>query len=139
METLKFARILKLPQLLAKKSFFLFGPRATGKSFLIRNELSTAKRYDLLDAQTFTRLSRQPSLIGETTFDTSSPIVIDEIQKLPSLLDEVHRLIEERNLTFLLTGSSARRLRRGGVNLLAGRAGKLVSFHLYRKNFPIFH
>jgi uncharacterized protein len=113
-------RILDLPNLLNKKSFFLFGARGSGKTSLIRNTLSDLPRYDLLDASTFSRLSRRPTILAEELGET--PVVIDEIQKLPQLLDEVHRLIEERGARFLLTGSSARKLKRGGANLLAGRA-----------------
>ena len=77
--------------------------------------------FNLLSGDTFTRLARNPNYIDETCRD-ENPIVIDEIQKMPALLDEVHRLIEERGMRFLLTGSSARKLRRGGINLLGGRA-----------------
>lgn len=115
-------RFLQLDRLLAKKSFFLFGPRATGKTTLIRRQLPQARVYDLLDSQTFSRLLKNPKLIEEENKSHPTLIVIDEIQKLPSLLDEVHRLIEKENWKFLLTGSSARKLKRGAANLLAGRA-----------------
>lgn len=115
-------RLLNIANLLKRKSFFLFGCRGTGKTSLVRATLPSLPRYDLLSAQTFAQLSRRPQLIGEEHSDPSIPIVIDEIQKLPQLLDEVHRLIEERGMMFLLTGSSARKLKRGGANLLAGRA-----------------
>lgn len=123
-------RVLNLDKLLKRKSFFLFGARGTGKTSLIRATLPSYPRYDLLSASTFGALSRRPSLIEEENWNSDLPIVIDEIQKLPQLLDEVHRLIEERNLRFLLTGSSARKLKRGGANLLAGRAweARLFSF-----------
>jgi uncharacterized protein len=123
-------RLLSLANLLNKKSFFLFGSRGTGKTTLIRNTLPSLPRYDLLHAPTFAALSRRPELIGEEHTDPSVPVVIDEIQKLPQLLDEVHRLIEERGMRFLLTGSSARKLRRGGANLLAGRAWEARLFPL---------
>jgi len=106
--------------LLQKKSFFLFGPRATGKSTLIKTQLPGAQVFDLLDRATFRRLLADPSIIGQSP--KPGPIVIDEIQKIPSLLDEVHRQIESKKKIFLLTGSSARKLRHGGANLLAGRA-----------------
>ncbi len=115
-------RILNLPDLLRKKSFFLFGPRSVGKSFLIRKSLPDAKVYNLLQPEVLTELARRPSLLEERQEDWSQIIVLDEIQKLPDLLNEVHRLIEEKGARFLLTGSSARTLRRGGVNSLAGRA-----------------
>jgi len=115
-------RVLDLPGLIRKKSHFLFGPRQTGKSFLIRHTLQGVRLYDLLDHATYLALSQQPTRIAEELTATDRVVVIDEIQRLPELLNEVHRLIEERGIKFLLTGSSARKLRRGGVNLLGGRA-----------------
>jgi predicted AAA+ superfamily ATPase len=88
---------------------------------LVEQSLSSAKVYDLLDAEVFQRLMRNPGVIGEETRNHPL-VVIDEIQKLPSLLDEVHRQIHKGKQKFLLTGSSARKLRRGAANLLAGRA-----------------
>ena len=116
------SRSIDLPRLLAKKSYFLLGPRQTGKSFLIRQTLPGVRLYDLLDSSTFLTLSRNPERIAEELTDRDRIIVIDEIQRLPELLNEVHRLIETRHVHFLLTGSSARKLRGGGVNLLGGRA-----------------
>lgn len=115
-------RRLNLKDALSKKSCFLFGPRQTGKSSLIRHELDSSKVYNLLDSATLLALSRNQQKIRQELTPRDRIIVIDEIQKLPSLLDEVHFLIEEKGLRFLLTGSSARKLRRGGVNLLGGRA-----------------
>src|SRR5207237_3718653 len=115
-------RALDLPGLIQKKSHFLFGPRQTGKSFLIRHTLPGVRLYDLLDHATYLALSQQPGRIAEELTAADRVVVIDEIQRLPELLNEVHRLIEERRIKFLLTGSSARKLRRGGVNLLGGRA-----------------
>jgi predicted AAA+ superfamily ATPase len=115
-------RIVDLPPLLDKKSHFLLGPRQTGKTFLIQNTLKEAKVYDLLDTSIFLALSRNPSRIAEELTPQDHLIVIDEIQRLPELLNEVHRLIESRRIRFLMTGSSARKLRRGGINLLGGRA-----------------
>lgn len=108
--------------MLQKKSCFLFGPRQTGKSWLIRKSLGSSRTYNLLDSETFLRLSKSPQLIRQERRSGEKIVVIDEIQKLPNLLDEVQFLIEEQGLHFLLTGSSARKLRRGGVNLLGGRA-----------------
>lgn len=119
-------RILDIKGKLKSKSHFLFGPRQTGKSTLIRHELPEARVYNLLDSQMYLALSRRPSLLREELTDSDRLVVIDEIQKLPQLLDEVHLLIEERGVRFLLTGSSARKLRRGGVNLLGGRARSLT-------------
>ncbi len=115
-------RVLDLPELIRKKSHFLFGPRQTGKSFLIRHTLPGVRLYDLLDHATYLALSQHPGRIAEELTAADRVVVIDEIQRLPELLNEVHRLIEERGIKFLLTGSSARKLRRGGVNLLGGRA-----------------
>lgn len=121
------SRKLNLLPLLKKKSFFLFGPRGTGKTTLIRDQLgSEAVVIDLLKSQFALRLTARPHELEQIIFaediNHNTIVVIDEIQKVPSLLDEVHRLIEEKNLRFLLTGSSARKLRRGASNLLAGRA-----------------
>lgn len=137
-----YTRVLDLPQLLAKKSYFLFGPRATGKSYLVREQLgSRALIVDLLRSDLLLRLSARPSeledLVG-TRRGPSTWVVIDEVQKLPELLDEVHRLIEERRIRFLLTGSSARKLRRGRVNLLAGRAWTAAMFPLVWPEIPDF-
>ena len=115
-------RALNLPSLLQKKSHFLFGPRQTGKTSLIRHSLKGVRSYDLLDNSVYLSLSRDPGRIAQETGPRDKIIVIDEIQRLPVLLNEVHRLIEERGVHFLLTGSSARKLRHGGVNLLGGRA-----------------
>lgn len=115
-------RILNLPALLEKRSHFLLGPRQTGKTFLIRHSLKGARVYDLLDASIYLALSHRPERISQELTPQDRVVVIDEIQRLPELLNEVHRLIEDRGIRFLLTGSSARKLRRGGVNLLGGRA-----------------
>jgi predicted AAA+ superfamily ATPase len=115
-------RLLDLPGLLAKRSHFLFGPRQTGKTSLVRHSLKGAKVYDLLDTSVFLALSRNPGRLSEELGPRDSIVVIDEIQRLPILLNEVHRLVEGRGVRFLLTGSSARKLRRGGINLLGGRA-----------------
>ncbi|HXG20593.1 MAG TPA: ATP-binding protein [Methylomirabilota bacterium] len=130
---MKIARYLNLPQLLEKKSFFLFGPRATGKTFLIREQLADrAFVIDLLRSDLYLRLSGSPAdLEALIAAHGSCPVVvIDEVQKVPPLLDEVHRLIENRGVKFLLTGSSARKLRRGQANLLAGRAWQANLFPL---------
>ena len=113
---------MDLAALLGKKSHFLLGPRQTGKTTLIRNLLPDAVVYDLLDSSVFLALSQNPGRLAEELAPATTTVAIDEIQRLPVLLNEVHRLIEERGIRFLLTGSSARQLRRGGVNLLGGRA-----------------
>jgi predicted AAA+ superfamily ATPase len=120
---MKYNRILNILEPLGERSLFLLGPRQTGKTTLLQQILPNATTYDLLRADTFQELSADPSLIRQRLTPDDKIIVIDEIQKLPILLDEVHSLIQRNpNLRFVLTGSSARKLRRGGVNLLAGRA-----------------
>lgn len=133
-----YQRHLKLPELLSKKSFFLFGPRSTGKSTLIDLQLPESSVYDLLDAATYQKLLKDPKVIEQENPSESPLIVIDEIQKLPSLLDEVHRLIQKKGFRFLLTGSSARKLRQKGVNLLAGRAWESQLFGLTSVEIPNF-
>ncbi len=115
-------RTLDLPALLKQKSHFLFGPRQTGKSSLIARLLGNARVYDLLDSSVYLAMSREHGRLAQEIGPQDRVVVIDEIQRLPELLNEVHRLIERRGIRFLLTGSSARKLRRGGVNLLGGRA-----------------
>jgi predicted AAA+ superfamily ATPase len=138
-----FIRTLDLGALAKKKSFFLLGPRATGKSFLIREQLGgQAVVIDLLRSDVFFRLSADPSLL-ESMIDgarrgATVPVVIDEVQKLPPLLDEVHRLIEERKMHFVLTGSSARKLRQGHANLLGGRAWTANLYPLTYAEIPKF-
>ncbi|MBI4430579.1 MAG: ATP-binding protein [Candidatus Omnitrophica bacterium] len=116
------ARLIDLKKMLRQKSFFLFGPRQTGKSWLIRETLADYRLYNLLNNETYLTLSRSLSHLREECGSADRFVIIDEIQKLPALLDEIHLLIEERGIHFLLTGSSARKLRRGGTNLLGGRA-----------------
>jgi len=116
------SRALDLGRFVATKSAFLLGPRQTGKSTLIGQALSDYRSYNLLHTDVFLRLSQRPARLREEVRPTDSLIVIDEVQKLPILLDEVQSLIDERGLRFLLTGSSARRLFARGVNLLGGRA-----------------
>ncbi len=109
--------------LLKNQSFFLFGPRGTGKTTWLRATYPDSTRLDLLNSESARLLLGSPSrLKGMVGPNRGEPVIIDEVQKIPALLDEVHRLIEEEKMTFILTGSSARKLRRGGANLLAGRA-----------------
>jgi len=132
-----YIRQLNLSNLLKKRSYFLMGPRGAGKSTLIAQTLPQAKVYDLLDAVQFQRLLKEPTLIAQET-NADTLVVIDEIQKLPGLLDEVHRLIVNRKQTFLLTGSSVRKLRKGGANLLAGRAYQTSLLPLISREIPHF-
>ena len=137
---MEISRQLQLPPLLAMKSFFLFGPRATGKTTLIRRKLAkNATIIDLLDSRYFMRLSAAPHDL-ESIVDAGSAhiIVIDEIQRIPELLNEIQRLIENRRVTFLLTGSSTRKLRRGKANLLAGRVWEARMFPFIHRELPDF-
>ncbi|MBW1781498.1 MAG: ATP-binding protein [Deltaproteobacteria bacterium] len=115
-------RKLDLSDGLLKKSYFLFGPRQTGKTSLIQHTLSRHRCYNLLQTDVFLKLSRTPQRLRQEITPDERIVIIDEIQKLPILLDEVHSLIEEKGIRFLLTGSSARKLRNKGINLLGGRA-----------------
>lgn len=115
-----YPRLLKNPD----TSTLLFGPRGTGKSTWIAKHFADATTYDLLDSREALRLEREPHLLyGELeNLRPGSWVILDEVQKVPALMDEVHRLIEKRGLRFILCGSSARKLKRSGANLLAGRA-----------------
>ena len=104
-------------------SYFLLGPRGVGKSCFVNNSYKKALYFDLLDSDIYTKLLASPRRLSEYIPSSFKQwIIIDEIQKIPALLDEVHRLIEKRKLKFILTGSSARKLKTKNVNLLAGRA-----------------
>jgi predicted AAA+ superfamily ATPase len=139
-----FQRQLKLIPLLQKKSFFLLGPRATGKSSLAKEQLGQhAVILNLLKSDLYLKLSAAPwelePMINASLSDGNIDyIVVDEIQKVPHLLDEVHRLIEDRKLRFLLTGSSARKLKHGHANLLAGRAWTANLYPLSYSEIPHF-
>jgi predicted AAA+ superfamily ATPase len=115
-------RILDIAAVLDRKSCFLFGPRQTGKTSLVKHTIEGAVVYNLLDTAVFRQFAAHPGRLREELHRHTGPVVIDEIQRLPELLNEVQLLIDERKLRFLLTGSSARKLRRGAANLLGGRA-----------------
>jgi predicted AAA+ superfamily ATPase len=119
-------RYLDLNSFLKNKSILFLGPRRTGKTHYILNQLKPDIIYDLLDSRQFLRLSQRPFLIEEEIKNNNQIVVIDEIQKLPILMDQVHRLIESKNIKFVLTGSSARKLKRTHTSLMAGRA-KIIS------------
>lgn len=124
-----FRRHVKLTK---SHSFFLFGPRGCGKSTLLQTQYKTKKSLylDLLESRTETRYHRDPDLLYKDVKARKNVdwVIIDEVQKVPKLLDLVHKCIEEFKIKFILTGSSARKLKRGGANLLAGRA---FLYHLY--------
>lgn len=131
-----YKRILDLHQTLSRKSLFLLGPRQTGKSTFLRQAYPQALYVNLLKNSEFQLYSRSPSKLQEAVryFTENSEeriVIIDEIQKIPVLLDEVHDLIEsDKSLRFILTGSSARKLKHGGANLLGGRASRFYFYPL---------
>lgn len=119
METI--SRFLRKP----RESFFLFGPRGTGKSTWVEAACRNALAVNLLEPDVFRRFAARPEILRDLVRARKGPVevVIDEVQKVPGILDAVHQLMEEdRGRRFILTGSSARKLKRGGVDLLAGRA-----------------
>jgi predicted AAA+ superfamily ATPase len=116
-------------QLPPNRSAFLWGPRKTGKTTLLKQQFADAFWIDLLDYDLFLTLSQKPARLGQILeAQSSKTVVIDEVQKIPHLMDEIHRLIENKRYRFVLSGSSARKFRRGNVNLLGGRAWR---FELY--------
>lgn len=115
-----YSRLLKIQN---NKSFFLFGPRGTGKTTWVKSTFPKAIYLDLLEAELFNDLLANPSRLENfIPKDFKDWVIIDEIQRVPELLHEVHRLIESQRIKFILTGSSARKLKKKGPNLLAGRA-----------------
>lgn len=122
------SRIIEKP-LKYDKSFFLIGPRGTGKTYWIKKSLPDSVYIDLLDTGVYTQFLAAPSRITEKIPPNYQGwIIIDEVQRVPELLNEAHRLIENHGYKFVLTGSSARALRKKGVNLLSGRA---LLYHMY--------
>ena len=131
-----YARKLQI-RLPAKQSTFLWGARQAGKSSYLRQHYPDSIYYDLLNTHEITRFTREPHLLYEEINVLSKdklkhPVIIDEIQKVPDLLNEVHRLIEDRHVQFILCGSSARKLKNQSTNLLGGRAW---IYHLYPLTF----
>lgn len=136
------SRSLKI-ELPKRQSAFLWGPRQTGKSTLLKSSFPHSVYIDLLDFDEMDRFNARPTALGESLSalsadNLSHPIIIDEIQQVPALLNEVHRLIESEGLSFILCGSSARKLKRPGVNLLGGRAWKYDLFPLTIPEIPDF-
>ncbi len=123
-----FPRLLTPP----KTSFFLLGPRGTGKTTWLKQHFADTMRFDLLDEARYQRYLQDIGSFQRelATVPDGAWVTIDEVQRLPALLNEVHRAIEDRRLRFALTGSSARKLRRAGVNLLAGRALRCTMYPL---------
>lgn len=127
----------------AGQSAFLWGPRKTGKSTLLHRLFPRSAHFDLLDTRLLLEWTRAPWVFRERVqaLDSATrahPIVIDEVQKAPAILDEVHRLIENAGLRFVLCGSSARKLKRGQANLLGGRAWRFGLHPLTRLEIPTF-
>src|SRR3990167_6387622 len=126
------------------QSAFLWGARKTGKSTFLRGNFPQSTWYDLLNSDEWARLTAQPHLLRDEILALPEtllkyPIVIDEIQKIPALLNEVHWLIENKKCHFILCGSSARKLKYGAVNLLGGRAWKFNFYPLVYKEIVDFN
>ncbi len=119
-KTMLYPRLKRPPE----QSFFLFGPRGVGKSTWAAESFPGAQRFDLLDEALYQDLLADPSLFAGQlrALVDGSQVIVDEVQRIPGLLNEVHRFIEEKGLRFVLLGSSARKLKTGSTNLLAGRA-----------------
>src|SRR3990167_7955246 len=139
----EFKRILniKLPD---KQSAFLWGARKTGKSTYLKNRFPDSIVFDFLNTDVFFKISKNPALLREILLakDKASlkyPIILDEVQKVPQVLDEVHWLIENSGLRFILCGSSARKLKRGQANLLGGRAWRYEMFPLVTAEIENFN
>ena len=135
--TLQRALDLDLPR---GQSAFVWGPRKVGKTTLLRQKYPDAPFYDLLDGDLRLELTRRPALLREwiaaTPRKPGTPVILDEVQKVPALLDEVHWLIENRRIGFIMCGSSARKMRRGHANLLGGRAWRYEVFPLVSAELP---
>lgn len=132
MENIKRQLAMDLPE---RQSAFLWGPRKSGKSTWLKQTFPAAIRYDFLKTDLVLRFSKQPSLLREELLETSAdllrePVILDEVQKIPAVMDEVHWLIENKGIRFILCGSSARKLKRGHANLLGGRAWRFEMFPL---------
>jgi uncharacterized protein len=126
------------------KTAFLWGARQTGKSTYLKKRFKTQTSFNLLDTDLFLEFTRTPSRMREIVLSLKDqgklvqPVIIDEVQKIPALLDEIHFLIEEKKISFLLAGSSARKLKRGHGNLLGGRAWRFQMHPLVYREIPDF-
>lgn len=142
-ELVRYKRLLKM-ELPPRQSAFLWGARKTGKSYYLKEHFSKSIRYDLLETDLYLKLAKEPHLLREEVLALSRaslkyPIIIDEIQKIPQLLDEVHWLIENTEAKFILCGSSARKLKKVAANLLGGRAWRYSFYPLVFKEIPEFN
>lgn len=122
-------------------SVFLWGARQVGKTTLLEQLYPKARYYDLTLAKEFERFLRRPSLLSEEleSMMEGDLVIIDEIQKVPQLLDEIHALIQKKKIRFILSGSSPLKLIRSGANLLGGRALKKILFPLVSSEIPDFN
>jgi len=128
---------IKLP---SNRSAFLWGPRKTGKTTLLRQLFPKAYLIDLLDYDLFLLLSQKPTLLRQILeAQPSMTVIIDEVQKIPTLMDEIHWLIENKNYQFIMSGSSARKFRRGKANLLGGRAWRFELYPFVTKELENFN
>jgi predicted AAA+ superfamily ATPase len=136
----KTPRILKI-DLPSRQSAFLWGPRKTGKTTYLRDVFPDSLSYDFLKTDLVLEFSKRPSLLREQLLAKdparlNAPVILDEVQKVPAVLDEVQWLIENKKLRFILCGSSARKLKRGKANLLGGRAWRYEMFPLVSAELP---
>jgi predicted AAA+ superfamily ATPase len=141
MEAKVFNRILNI-NLPPKQSTFLWGPRKTGKSTFLKRQFPHSLVYDFLKTDLYFELTKNPALFREQLLAQKKevlehPVILDEVQKVPQILDEVHWLIENTDLRFILCGSSARKLKRGQANLLGGRAWRYEMFPLTSREIGI--
>lgn len=139
---IEYKRKLKI-DLPHKQSAFLWGARKTGKSSYLERYFPQSIRYDLLDTDLYLKYSKRPAFFREEVLALSAqalqhPIIVDEVQKVPLLLDEIHWLIEHTNAQFILCGSSARKLKRSTANLLGGRAWRYSFYPLVYPEIPDF-
>ncbi len=140
MESIARALRIDLPP---RQSAFLWGARKTGKSTYLKQRFPRSIIYDFLKTDLLLDMTRNPALLREQLLarrpeELGEPVILDEVQKVPRLLDEVHWLIENRDLRFILCGSSARKLKRGGANLLGGRAWRFHMHPLTSQEVPGF-
>lgn len=139
-KVIEYDRKINLKEMIKKNSFFLFGPRATGKTFWLKKSFpSNVPIFNLFDSDTYERFLRRPGQLKEELPKNCKYAVIDEIQRLPQLLYEVQNLITDRKINFLLTSSSARKLKRNEANLLAGRAWSASFFPLVSSEITDFN